>query len=135
MIKVVFKNAYENEFGDREYCYKDYDNAKVGDIVVVNTCRGYAIAKVTETDVVDINWDEDDLKTVEKVIKTKEELDAEEKAIYEKRKQLQLFAKEARKVVILNELKALNLATPDGQKLLDSLSLDELEKLYNSIKK
>ena len=53
MVKVQFKNNYENVYGGKEYTYNDYENAAVGDIVAVKTQSGYQIAKDSQIDITD----------------------------------------------------------------------------------
>ena len=53
MIKVVFKKDRENGFGTQEFTYSDFEGANKDDIVAVETRYGYAIAKVTATNVID----------------------------------------------------------------------------------
>ena len=84
MISVVFKNGYNNSFGGKEYTYKDYENAEVGDIVAVNTCNGLGVAQVTRINIFSFEIDEDKLKTVEKIIKSAKEQAEEVKTKYEK---------------------------------------------------
>lgn len=132
MINVVFKNGYNNTFGGKEYVYKDYDNAEVGDIVAVNTCNGLAIAKVTKTDIFSFEIDEDNLKTVEKVVKSAKEQAEEFKAKYEKTQKIKAFIKDAKRQLILKELKELGKSTEAD--FLDTLSLEDLENMYFQIK-
>ena len=121
MIKVQFKNCYSNKYEGKNYAYQDYEDAAVGDIVVVNTINGYAVAKVVEVNAFDFDRDESTLSTIAKIIIT-------EKELMEKKK-----AESARKATLLNELKALK--TDDNyEKLLNSLSNEELEKVYRMIK-
>ena len=132
MISVVFKNGYNNSFGGKEYTYKDYENAEVGDIVAVNTCNGLGVAQVTRINIFSFEIDEDKLKTVEKIIKSAKEQAEEVKTKYEKEMQMRAFVKTARKVTLLNELRAVGGATQYA--FLDSLTLEELEVLYKKIK-
>lgn len=133
MINVVFKNSYNNSYGNKEYIYQDYENVQVGDIVAVNTVNGLSVAKVSRINVENYDFDIDKIKSVAKVIKTKEEIEAEEVARLEKQRKMNEFVRDAKKVVLLNELRALN-SSSDARKLLDSLNLDELEALYKKIK-
>ena len=48
MIRVVFKLNKQNGFDNTSFVYADYEGVLVGDIVVVNTRYGYAVAKVDE---------------------------------------------------------------------------------------
>lgn len=132
MINVVFKNGYNNSFGGKEYTYKDYENAEVGDIVAVNTSNGLGIAQVKRVNIFSFEIDEDKLKTVEKVIKSAKEQAEEVKNKYEKEIAMKKFVKQARKTVLLNELKAVG-RTVDND-FLDSLSLEDLEQLYKRVK-
>lgn len=133
MVKVQFKNCYSNKYEGKNYAYQDYKDAAVGDIVVVNTINGYAVAKVVEVNAFDFDRDESTLSTVAKVIITEKELMEKKKAEYERRLEMKNFVKSARKATLLNELKALK--TDDNyEKLLNSLSNEELEKVYRMIK-
>lgn len=133
MIKVQFKNCYSNKYEGKNYTYQDYEDAAVGDIVVVNTINGYAVAKVVEVNAFDFDRDESTLSTIAKVIITEKELMEKKKAEYERRLEMKNFVKSARKATLLNELKALK--TDDNyEKLLNSLSNEELEKVYRMIK-
>ena len=133
MVKVQFKNCYSNKYEGKNYVYQDYENAAVGDIVVVNTINGYAVAKVVEVNAFDFDRDESTLSTVAKIVITEKELMEKKKAEYERRLEMKNFVKSARKATLLNELKALK--TDDNyEKLLNSLSNEELEKVYRMIK-
>ena len=70
MVKVQFKNCYSNKYEGKNYAYQDYEDAAVGDIVVVNTINGYAVAKVVEVNAFDFDRDESTLSTIAKIIIT-----------------------------------------------------------------
>lgn len=135
MIKVQFKNNYENVYSGREYLYNDYDNAEVGDIVVVNTCQGYAIARVSTINVAlsDINIDLNRIQTVEKVIITKKELDLRAKLKYEKQVKMNEFAAEAKRKMLLGYLSGFT-TNEDLLKEIASWSTAELETIVELIK-
>lgn len=132
MIKVQFKSNYEKAFTEREYTYKDFDGVKVGDIVVVDTRSGYAIARVSQVDVFDFSFDLSQLKSVVKIIITKEEMDAKQKEIREKQEKMNAFVKEATRKVLLERLKQFN-DSKEYTDFLETLETDELEKLYNML--
>lgn len=133
MVNVVFKNAYNDCYGTKCYTYKDFEGVEVGDIVAVNTTNGLAIAKVVQTDILSLDCDISNLKTIEKIIKTQK--DIQEQQEKERQKQLKLIeiVENARRTALLNELKALNRNTKYIN-VLDDLSTEELEKLYRMIK-
>lgn len=64
MIKVVFKLSKQKGFDTDEFTYKSYTGNEVGDIIVVNTRYGYAIAKVVAIDIYDSQFNEDNLAQV-----------------------------------------------------------------------
>lgn len=132
MIKVQFKSNYEKAFTEREYTYKDFDGVKVGDIVVVDTRSGYAIARVSQVDVFDFSFDLSQLKSIVKIIITKEEMDAKQKEIREKQEKMNAFVKEATRKVLLERLKQFN-DSKEYTDFLETLETDELEKLYNML--
>jgi hypothetical protein len=51
-VKVQFKDAYANKFGDKEYTFGTYKKLEVDDIVVVDTVNGVALGKISDVDVV-----------------------------------------------------------------------------------
>ena len=77
-IKVNFKKNYENDFDDRSYTYENELEVEEGDIVVVETSKGLAIAKVAEVNV-ENDYDGELKKTVV-IAKTAIEIKEEEKA-------------------------------------------------------
>ncbi len=50
-VKVQFKDAYANKFGDKEYTFGTYKKLEVEDIVVVDTVNGVALGKISDIDV------------------------------------------------------------------------------------
>lgn len=128
MIKVQFKNNYENMYSGKGFLYKDYPNAEVGDIVVANTVGGYAIARVSEINVYDATFDLNRLQTIEKVVITKKEQEEREKIAYEKKVKMAKFVEEARRKAALQYLTSL---TTDAEFLKDlsAMSTSELEVL------
>ena len=128
MVKVQFKNTYENIYGNKEYTYKDYEGAAVGDVVVVNTQNGYAIARVSQVNVIDYNIDVNKLSTVEKVIITQEEIDKKKKAEYERREKIRQLAHAARKKALIRGLSHY-LETEEQFNLIYNLSEEELVEI------
>ena len=134
MVKVQFKNSYENVYGGKEYTYNDYENAAVGDIVVVNTQSGYAIAKVSQIDITDYKMNPDKLAFVEKVIVTQKELDEKEKAEYEKHLKIAKFLENAKRKAVIEQLS--NYAEDKETKdLFAKLTNSELESIYKALLK
>ena len=132
MIKVQFKNNYENVFGGKEYTYKDFEGIEVGDIVVANTSCGFAIARVTQIDVEDYRIDFDRLASIEKIILTQKDIEKKEKEKYEKRKAMVQFVRDAKRKILTEQLA--NFAEEKNNKeLLNSLENEDLEKLYNCL--
>lgn len=128
MIKVIFKMEKSLSYGAQEFTYADYKGAAVGDIVVVNTRYGYAIAKVVELNVEDSRFNESNLATVEKIIKSKADQDMEI-AIVNAKKQL---IEKIRREKILNCLNNYDFNEED-KKLIATMNSQELEVLYKEI--
>ena len=134
MVKVQFKNNYENAYGGKEYTYNDSENAAVGDIVVVHTQSGYAIAKVSQIDITDYKMNPDKLAFVEKVIVTQKELDEKEKAEYEKHLKITRFLENAKRKAVIEQLS--NYAEDKETKdLFAKLTNSELESIYKALLK
>ena len=51
-VKVQFKDAYANKFGDKKYVFGTYGKLEVGDVVVVDTVNGVALGKISNINVV-----------------------------------------------------------------------------------
>ena len=100
MIRVIFKKDKNLEYGQDKFTYADYQNAEVGDVVVANTRYGYAIAKVVEVNIEDERFNEDNLATIEKVIKSNAEYKAEQAKALERKNLIKRF----RRKKILEEL-------------------------------
>ena len=134
MIKVQFKNNYENNYMGKEYTYKDYSNAEVGDIVVANTQSGYAVARVSQVNIIDTNIDLNRLNTIEKVIVTKKEIDEKAKQEYDKKLKINQFVVEAKRKCLLGYLSDF---TTDENLLKDltSFSTEELETISKLLAK
>ena len=128
MIKVKFKNTYEDTYNGREYYYKDFDGVQVGDIVVVNTRSGYAIAKVSEINCTNLVGDTSRLATIEKIIITQKELDEKEQLEREKQIRINDFVNEAKRKALLGHLSGFT-TDENFLKELASLSLVELETI------
>lgn len=134
MIKVQFKNSYENAFVGKEYTYQDYNNAEIGDIVVANTQHGYEIARVSQINVIDNNIDLDKIKTIEKVIISKKEIEEKEKQEYEKKIKMNQFVNEAKRKCLLGYLSDF---TQDANMLkeLSNFNTEELETISKLLTK
>lgn len=130
MIKVQFKNCYSNKYEGKSYAYQDYEDAAVGDIVVVNTINGYAIAKVIEINVTNYYTDLKQLSTVEKVIITDKEIKQKEKEAYEKKVKINDFIQRAKRTNLMNKLTEIA-ETNEERELLKSLDEDILERMVN----
>lgn len=129
MINVKFKNNYNNVYEGKEYTFKGYEGAEVGDIVAVNTVCGLAIAKVVRVDVFACeNFDEARLKSVAKVIKSTAEIRKE----YERKQELAKIAEEVKRNVMLNSLKSLSNKS-DYRETIDKLTNSELEELLKLV--
>lgn len=127
-IKVNFKKSYDNDFDDRSYTYENELEAEEGDIVVVETSKGLAIAKVAEVNVEnDYNGE---LKKTVVIAKTATEIKEEEKARKLKEKRIRKAIRAVKEKKIADNL----LLTMDTEFLKD-LSDDELDKIYNELYK
>lgn len=130
MIKVVFKDRY-GEYENTEYTYKNFENIAVGDEVVVNTRYGLALAKVTQVDVTDTNFKEDRLKEVHMIVYSAEQKKKEEIAAYEKAEKRRQIAREARKGMLLSQLKGF--LTNEVYQEIEKMTSDEIEALVKEI--
>lgn len=132
MIKVQFKNAYENFYAGKHYIYKAYDNAEVGDIVVANTRAGYAIAQVIEVNVVDSEIDVEKIAAIEKVVITNKERQERIKQEKEKREKMKKLLQETKREYLL---KYLNNFIAEGDLLeeLKKLDTEELDTIINNL--
>jgi len=130
MIKVVFKDRY-GEYENTEYTYKNFGIVAVGDEVVVNTRYGLALAKVTQIDVTDVNFREDRLKEVHMIVYSAEQKKKEEIAAYEKAEKRRQIAREARKGMVLSQLKGF--LTNEIYQEIEKMTLDEIEALVKEI--
>ena len=130
MIRVVFKKDKNLEYGQDKFTYADYQNAEVGDVVVANTRYGYAIAKVVEVNIEDERFNENNLATIEKVIKSNAEFKAEQAKALERKNLIERF----RRKKILEELFRLDFNEHD-KNLIAEMVEEDLEGLYKEINK
>lgn len=131
MIKVQFKNNYENTYGGKEYTYKDYEGAAIGDIVVVNTSSGYAIARVSQVGIIDYNYDANRLKTVVKTVITQKEIEEARIVEAKKRAEIEAITAKLRKAYLID---ALGKGLDANDKLsLIQMSNEDLEKIYENL--
>ena len=130
MIKVQFKNNYENVFNNKEYTYQNYEGAEVGDIVVVNTSTGFAIARVSQTDVVDCDYN-GQLKTVVKIITTKKEIEEAKLTEIERRNKIKIITDKLRKSYLIDVL-AKGLDNTETLALMQ-MSNQDLEEIYKNL--
>lgn len=131
MIKVRFKNQYRNEYDSKEYTYASADVA-VGDIVVVDTVNGYAIAQVSKIGILDMNYREDELKKVVSVVKTNAQIVAERIQQYRLENRLNRIAKEVKRQKVLDSLRE-KISTVDAN-FLEDLDYETLLNLEEKIK-
>lgn len=131
MIKVRFKNQYRNEYDSKEYTYASADVA-VGDIVVVDTVNGYAIAQVSKIGILDMNYREDELKKVVSVVKTNAQIVAERIQQYRLENRLNRIAKEVKRQKVLDSLRE-KVSTVDAN-FLEDLDYETLLNLEEKIK-
>lgn len=130
MIKVVFKDRY-GKYENTEYTYKNFENIAVGDEVVVNTRYGLALAKVTQVNVTDTNFTEDKLKEVHMIVYSAEKRKQDEIAAYEKAEKRRQIAREAKRGMLLSQLKGF--LTEEVYKEIEKMTLDEIEALLKEI--
>lgn len=130
MIKVVFKDRY-GKYENTEYTYKNFEDIAVGDEVVVNTRYGLALAKVTQVNVTDTNFTEDKLKEVHMIVYSAEKRKQDEIAAYEKAEKRRQIAREAKRGMLLSQLKGF--LTEEVYKEIEKMTLDEIEALLKEI--
>lgn len=128
MIKVVFKIDRKNAYGEQEFTYADYNNADIGDIVVVNTRYGFAIAKVTAVGIYDERFDENNLATIVTTICTAEQIREEEA----RKKFYETFKKRIKRNNLLKKISSIGLDSTDYE-LVQKMSDAELVDFYKSI--
>lgn len=128
MIKVIFKEEKNTKFGGIEYTYKDYDGVKVGDIVAVETRYGYAIAKVTQVDIIDTNFVNEQLKSVKVIVCSVDEMKKEQE---KKQKYNELILKIKRNKII-KEIANL-ISKEELETIVEDMEYNDLVKFYNSI--
>lgn len=132
MIKVVFKDAYNDVYKTQEYTYQDYEGAAVGDIVVVNTRNGYAIAKITQIDVEDYNYDVAKLSKVVKIIISQKEIEEARQAEIKRKQEIEAMTAKLRKAYLVE---ALGKGLDANEKLgLIQMSNEDLEEIYENLK-
>ena len=128
MIKVIFKEDRKDEFNGLEYTYKDYEGAQVGDIVAVDTRYGYAIAKVTQINVVDTKFVDEQLKEVKTIVCSIDEMKKEQ----EKRQKYNELVLKIRKDKLITEIKTL--LNEEELKMVENMTYTDLKKLYEAVK-
>lgn len=131
MIKVQFKNNYQDTYGGNEYTYNNFAGVEVGDIVVVNTNSGFAIAKVSQVDITDLRYDEDMLKNVECIVKTNKQIEKEKEEAVKMHTQLQSIVRNAHRKSLLDQLKLVT--SEEDYKVLEQLDYDRLIKVAKVI--
>ena len=129
MIRVVFKLNKQNGFGNTPFTYADYEGVSIGDIVVVNTRYGYAVAKVVEVGCYDETYDGSSLATVKCIIEGKAERDA----IQARKDKLNALVKEVKRNQVAKAIGALGLGA-ESEDLIKSMSEDELKIFLKAIK-
>ena len=129
MIRVVFKLNKQNGFDNTSFVYADYEGISIGDIVVVNTRYGYAVAQVVEIGCYDETYDSSSLATVKCIIEGKAERDA----IQARKDKLNALVKEVKRNQVAKAIGALGLGT-ESEDLIKSMSEDELKIFLKAIK-
>lgn len=129
-IKVVFKLNKNEGYDSMKFVYAGYEGVEVNDIVVVNTRYGYAIAKVTDVDIVDDKYDETNLATVKRVIESAE-IQRQEQAKKDAYNQL---VQKIKRTQMEKALLALGLENKE-QDLIKAMTDIELKTFYNAIMK
>lgn len=132
MIKVQFKNNYEDIYAGKEYTYKDFDGVEVGDIVVVNTNNGFALARISQVNVEDYTTNPDRLASIQTIVLTQKEIDEKEKKEYEKQLAVARFLEATKRQSLLDYLEDFTNKEED-KKLFETLTISELEKLCDAL--
>lgn len=122
IIRVVFKLNKQLGYDNIGFDYKGYENAEVGDIVVVNTRYGYGIAKVVAIDVKDSQFAESDLREVKTIVESA----AAQRQEVERKAQIKELAKTIRRNNLENQIKNLGL-TEVQMTLVKEMTDDELK--------
>ena len=122
IIRVVFKLNKQLGYDNIGFDYKGYENAEVGDIVVVNTRYGYGIAKVIAIDVKDSQFTENDLREIKTIIESA----AAQRQEAERKAQIKELAKTILRNNLENQIKNLGL-TEAQMTLVKEMTDDELK--------
>ena len=129
MVNVVFKEKF-GELGTKEYTYaNDFQELAVGDEVVVRTKYGLALAVVTQLNITDSKFEEDELHKVVLIAESAAEKKAMKEAIDAKAKVMDKLITNARKNKLLSELRLI-INPEDFEKYVADMPLTELEELY-----
>lgn len=122
IIRVVFKLNKQVGYDNIGFDYKGYENAEVGDIVVVDTRYGYGIAKVVAIDIKDSQFAESDLREVKTIVESA----AAQRQEVERKAQIKELAKTIRRNNLENQIKNLGL-TEVQMTLVKEMTDDELK--------
>jgi len=129
MVNVVFKEKF-GELGTKEYTYaNDFQELAVGDEVVVRTKYGLALAVVTQLNITDSKFEEDELHKVVLIAESAADKKAMKEAIDAKAKVMDKLITNARKNKLLSELRLI-INPEDFEKYVADMPLTELEELY-----
>ena len=129
MIRVVFKLNKQVGYDKMSFVYADYEGVSVGDIVVVNTRYGYAIAQVVEIGCYDETYDSESLATVKCIVEGKAERDA----IQARKDKLNALVKEVKRNQVTKAIGALGLGV-ESEDLIKSMTDNELKIFLKAIK-
>ena len=122
MISVKFKEQYSDSWSIKEYFYEDYEGVEVGDIVLVDTVNGIALAKVSQIDL--FNDTDFKLRKVIKVIITQKEENEKKEKELKRQARLKEIKDEIKRAEFNKRLESLGLT--DLVKEIKDFSLEEL---------
>ena len=129
MVRVVFKLNKQSGYDGVQFTYADYEGVSVGDIVVVNTRYGYAIAKVTDINYYDETFDTGSLATIKCIVEGKAEREAEKA----RKDRIVELVKEVKRNQIAKTISSLGLGS-ESEELIKSMNEDELKIFLKAIK-
>ena len=122
MISVKFKEQFSDSWSIKEYFYEDYEGVEVGDIVLVDTVNGIALAKVSQIDL--FNDTDFKLRKVIKVIITQKEENEKKEKELKRQARLKEIKDEIKRAEFNKRLESLGLT--DLVKEIKDFSLEEL---------
>lgn len=131
MIKVVFKKERGN-YGTDEFTYKNYEGVEIDDEVLVETRYGLALAKVTQVDVEDDRFSEENLvKSVVSIVLTAKAKREKEEAERKRKQELERIKRNIKRARMTREL--MEYVEGADRAVVMNLTDEELNEFYKEV--